>query len=461
MGTIGSRSVAVPPSAGRGDWPRIASLLLVIPGCVWLLSLAHFYRRFVYDDAGGRVWGIADDMYLSACFGRSLVSGAGVVWYEGAPKLDGIANPLWAVAIGALHKLPLFTEERLGLFVVSLNALFLLAIVLLFAHTARLALGLRASAAHGSGLIVSIGAALLLPWCWSLSYWSAEGLEVALLTLLTYAGVYLALRPRTAASCSALGVVLVMGLATRMDFALLASAIIAVAVSHRRGTRLLLLWTILLSVAFLYLLLVLRREYYGTWWPDASYLEISGQRLRRGLRQNQALLLTAWVAFLPLLLPRVRRNLGASLPSAAAGLWAFGLAVLYSCYVGGDAWQFAGYDRHTAAAAVLLCWSLCLFIGAAARSWYMRTLCSVWCLLLVAAPVLAPHGLERLDRRLVTADPPVRADHRDWIRYGRPFRATSEPAASIAICPAGAIGYYSQRAISPTRGSSPRAELTP
>ncbi|MEY4582699.1 MAG: hypothetical protein RL701_7402, partial [Pseudomonadota bacterium] len=95
--------------------------LLALPIGMWLWALARFYRRFTYSDSEAghaRVFGMADDMYISACFGRSLFTGAGFVWYEGAPRVEGISNPLWAAVVGALHKLPGFTEDRLGLFVV-------------------------------------------------------------------------------------------------------------------------------------------------------------------------------------------------------------------------------------------------------------------------------------------------------------------------------------------------------
>ena len=86
-----------------------------------------------------------------------------------------------------------------------------------------------------------------------------------------------------------------------------------------------------------------------------------------------------------------------------------------------------------------------MLIAAAARTWYMRALCSVWCLLLVAAPVLAHGGRKQLQRGLLAAESPVRANERAWIRYGKHFREVSEPGARIAICPAGAIVYFSHR----------------
>jgi hypothetical protein len=86
-----------------------------------------------------------------------------------------------------------------------------------------------------------------------------------------------------------------------------------------------------------------------------------------------------------------------------------------------------------------------LLIAGATRTWYMRTACSVWCVLLVAAPVFAQQGLKQLQRGLLAAESPVRGNELDWIRYGKRFREVSEPGARIAICPAGAIVYFSHR----------------
>ncbi|HEX4352575.1 MAG TPA: hypothetical protein VHZ95_06670, partial [Polyangiales bacterium] len=74
----------------RRRWLQ-ASLLLAL---IQLWALARFYRRFIYDEASGRVFGLADDMYISACFGRSLFAGSGFIWYPGAPRVEGISNPL-------------------------------------------------------------------------------------------------------------------------------------------------------------------------------------------------------------------------------------------------------------------------------------------------------------------------------------------------------------------------------
>ena len=432
-------------------WPRGAALLLTIPICVLLLGLVRFYRRFIYSDASGTLWGLSDDMYISACFGRSLFSGAGFVWYEGAPKVEGISNPLWSVVLGALHRLPGFSEERLGLFVLSINALLLAALVILFARTAQRALGLRGGGMSRATLYaLSFATVLLLPWCWGLAYWSAEGFEVALLAVLTFVGFNLALMPRTVWRCLLLGLVLVLGFATRMDFVILATAVLAVALGHNHGSRRQLLWTAAVGLLLAAALLVLRHEYYGDYLPNTYYLKTTGwrlaSRLHRGLRQNHALLLSGGLAFWPLIIPAVRHNLGGTLPAVVSGLLGFGLAVLYSSYVGGDAWSlFAGYDRHTAAAAVLLCWSFALLISGAARTWYMRSLCSLWCLLLLAAPIVTTNGVKQLQRGLVAADSPVRSNERDWIHYGKVFREVSEPGARIAICPAGAIVYFSHR----------------
>lgn len=461
MHALDPHPAAEPYPTKLASWPLAASVLLALPICILVVGLVRFYRRFIYTDGSGKLWGLSDDMYISASFGRSLFSGAGFVWYEGAPKVEGISNPLWSIVLGALHRLPWFTEERLGLFVVGLNAVLLAGVVCLFARTAQRALALNIRALHASSRRVpwqvrstlyalSLAAALLLPWCWGLAYWSAEGFEVALLALLTFAGFDLALMPRTVWRCLALGLLLALGLATRMDFAVLALAVVAVALGHNQGSRVLLLWTAAISLLLVAALLVLRHAYYGDYLPNTYYLETTGwrlaSRLHRGLRQNHALLLSGGLAFWPLLLPRVRHNLGRSLPAVVAGLMGFAFAVLYSSYLGGDDWNlFAGYDRHTAAAGVLLCWSCVLFISGAARTWYMRSLCSVWCLLLVAAPVFAESGAKQLRRGLLAVRSPIRSSERDAIHYAKHFREISEPGARIAICRPGAIVYFSHR----------------
>lgn len=423
---------------------RLSFLILAAPAAFWICALARFYRRFVYDEPTGRVWALSDDMYISACFGRSLFSGAGFVWYEGAPRVEGISNPLWTVFVGALHALPGFNEDRLGLFVIVCNAALLVAVVALFVCTA-----LRALRGSAPATAVSCAAALLLPWPIALTYWSAEGFEVAWLAALSFGGIQLALLPRTRARALALGLLLAAGVATRMDFVVLASGICLIAISHARGPRTTLAWTALLSILLIGALLVARRVYFGDWLPNTYYLKTTGwpvaARLRRGVHQNSVLLGVAALAFAPLLLPRVRKNLGAVLPCIVAGWTAFAAAVAYSTYVGGDAWSlFAGYDRHTAAAGVLLAWSNCLLICAAARSGRTRALCGVWSVLLLAAPIFAQDGVGQIQRGLF-ASYRLRANERDWIEYGKRFREVSLPGARIAVCPAGAIIYFSHR----------------
>ena len=420
----------------------ISRLILLLPAGLWLWSLARFYRRFIFDQPGGRIWAFSDDMYISACFGRSLFEGHGFVWYEGAPRVEGISNPLWTVVIGALHKLPGFTEDRLGLFVILLNAALLLGVLAFFARSASYALG---ESSH-----TSLAAAWLLPWSITLTYWSAEGFEVALLAALTLAGMYLALVPRTRSRAIGLGLLLTAGVATRMDFVVLASAVCLIAISHDRGPRITLVWTALVCVLLIAALLVARRVYYGDWLPNTYYLKTTGwplaARLRRGAQQNSALMISATLAFAPLLLPRVRANLAAILPCVVAGWTAFAAAVLYSTYVGGDAWNLvAGYDRHTAAASVILSWSNCLLICGAARARWTRVLTAAWSLLLVAAPVFANDGAGQIQRGVFAASSRLRTNERDWIEYGKQLREISLPGARIAVCPAGAIIYFSHR----------------
>jgi arabinofuranosyltransferase len=426
----------------------VAIVVLAVPAVLWVWAMARFYRRFVYHDAQGTVWGLADDVYISACFGRSLVSGDGFVWYAGAPRVEGISNPLWSVVIGALHKLPGFTEDRLGLFVICLNGVVLAAIVLVFARATIEAMEERSKSVPVR-LWACAGATVFLPCSLALSYWSAEGFEVAFLALVTFVAILCALRPRTRTTCMVLGLLMLAGIATRMDFVVLAAPVLVVATAHSRGSRVLLAWTAVVAVLGILLLFLARRSYYGDWLPNTYYLKTTGwklsARLQRGLDQNRRLLILAVVAWLPLLLPIVRRSLGNALPYAAAGWLAFGATVAYSTYVGGDAWRlFAGYDRHTVVGGVLLAWGNSVLFGAA-RQASTRFAFAVWGVVLGASATLAQDGSKQLQDGLLAETSPVRQYEWDWIRYGKQFREVSEPGARVAICPAGAIVYFSHR----------------
>ncbi len=102
--------------------------------------------------------------------------------------------------------------------------------------------------------------------------------------------------------------------------------------------------------------------------------------------------------------------------------------------------------RHTVVGGVLLLWGLAALVASCSARWYWRSGLLLWAVGLAAWPALrAPRIAAELRDYVVSDHPPGRDNERRWIRYGRTFEAVSNPGARIALCPAGAIVYFSHR----------------
>jgi hypothetical protein len=423
--------------------------LLPFATAVWhIAALLRCYRRFIFEEPEGRVYALADDVYISACFGRSLFSGHGFVWYPGAPRIEGISNPLWSALIGALHLAPGYSPDRLGALVIALNAVLLIITSWLFWSTLERARVVFSSATSPLGLAAALGLALV-PAATSTDYWSAEGFEIALLAVLCFGMVLVALAPNLERAATWLAIGLALGVATRMDFVLLAAPALLLYSLRRPGLNEVARG---LGLAFLcvFAMLAVRYAYYGEWLPNTYYLKAThwpvSERLARGYAQNRSLVPLVPLPLLALAWPACRRWLLREAPVALAGWLGFGLSVFYSMYVGGDAWRsFGGYDRHTAIGALLLVWSMCAVLAALSNQPVRASLAFVVALPIVAWPPLREDGAARIREALFSETLGARTLERDWIRYGKAFREISRPGARIAVCPAGAIVYFSER----------------
>jgi hypothetical protein len=411
-----------------------------ITATLLVVAMSRFYRRFIFDEPTGRVWGLADDVYISACFGRMFVRGEGLLWYRGAPHVEGITNPLWSVLIGLLHLLPGFTQDRVGLFVVALNCVLLTLASLLAARwlfgcvTERVTVPIALAAVP----FVLCGA--------SLPYWSAEGFEVALIACFAFGGLLLAEQQRSLLRKVMFGVLLAAGMATRMDFALI--ALPAVFVSARgslRGVLTSLAVTAMICAA----LLLTRHAYFGDWMPNTYYLKATGwplaHRWAMGAKQNYVLLRMLPALCAPLLIPHVRHALGHRWWVVASMWFSFSATVLYSTYMGGDSWRlFAGYDRHTVVGSWLMLWGCVVVVCSLGGNRIAQLASFLWLLGVASAPfVLDVRARAQVVEGVISERVPLRVYERDWIQYGKVLQEIAEPTARVAVCPAGAIIYFS------------------
>ena len=423
-------------------------------GRIWLAAtllqvgvLVLFSALYVFVIDGQRYWGVSDDIYISACYARSIAHGAGAVWYPGTPPVEGFSNPLWTLLLALIHRLPFFREEYLGLFVLVVQ-------VVVLACTCRLALRvlrrlLVLSGAPPELTRMRLAGVLVLSLGWSaLAYWQAEGFEIGLVLLFALWALQLALEPRPgAARPFVIGALCGLSLWTRMDGVLAcAPALILLACGPGFSPRQL-GWCALGALPLAAALFLARHAVFGEWLPNTYWLKLSGwplfERLERGVQSNAPLLPAFALAWAGMALSRVRRALGAALLPVLALLSTATLTVAYSCHNGGDSWNLRlGYDRFSAPGSLLLGLALVLVllrVGAAPRERLATALGT--CVIALSPLLLDPS----LSYTVKLCSGKFERGERRFLEFGHAFELCSKPGAKTALGAAGAIVYVSHR----------------
>lgn len=417
---------------------------------IWWLFTLRFFHSFELDlgFGGGTTWGVADDVYITADFARTLVEGDGIRWYPGAPKVEGFTSPLWVAALAILHLMPGFSADRLGLYVLALN----LTLLALAALTLWRCLQALAEPRERDGAAWWIATAVVAFGTPALCVWTTEGFEVALVTLLALSTLRFALVASDRIPLKWLGFLIGLAFWTRMDGVLYcAGAGVLLAISAHDPRRLVIPGVI--AVGMVLALGLARYTYYGDLLPNTYYLKISGwpleRRWRAGLYQNAHTLQIAVLALAPLCAPRFWR-LGRTAVAIAAAILTYLFSLAYSTLNGGDSWfQTFGYDRFGAiGSAFLLLAIAALLVSRTWRAWQLSLL-TLWALVLISGPILRAPNWEpvvltnffRFDRTALPKQGLVQI----WSRYGKLMREFTTPGANIAVCPAGAIIYFSRR----------------
>ena len=333
-GAVESRDA--PSSTPGVDW-RLTRLALV-PS---LLFCGVFIVRSSWTSGGQRRFTLFDDAMISMTYGRTLARGGGFVWFVGAPRVEGISNPLWTLFMAALH--------AVGLNGSSAALAVMVAGVVLIAATAFGAAILVNRLVPSSRWAPPL-AALAVGLTYPLLYWTLRGMEVGLVTLLTVASTALAAglvneaathSPRRVALLAA---VLALGVATRLDFAVVAMVIViwaGIVVPRARRVSVVLTLAGVLGIV-IGAMTAAREQYFGKLVPNTYVLKLTGvsiaQRLRRGVVTDLPLAPIAFLGVIALLVlwrgadTAARRRI--SLVAAVATA-----PVVYSTYVGGDAWE--------------------------------------------------------------------------------------------------------------------------
>jgi arabinofuranosyltransferase len=297
---------------------------------------------------------------------------------------------------------------------------------------------------------VAILAAALTAFYFPLNNWGLRGSEVSLLTLIVSAGAWIALQSLKGRG-SPVRLYLLLGVATlaRPDMAVFAAAVMLALFSlsdQPADVRMKRLVAGGLTVGlFLAAQSGFRLYNYGDLLPNTYYLKVTGypsaMRLSRGLLvalrfalETSPALLVIWFSGM---LRRWRKPV-AFLLIIVAG------QVLYSIWVGGDAWEWwLGSHRYISIVMpqfmVMTAYGLMLWLRRSS-SVAPRHLFAVAAAMLALA-INAAH----LSQSLLLTKPPETDDNRTMIREAILVQKLTRPQARIAVVWAGIIPYLTER----------------
>ena len=411
---------------------------------------------FVHE---GETWfTLFDDAMISMRYAKNLVNGFGLVWNPGGLAVEGYTNFLWTLWMAILHVLPV-AESKISL-TVMLTSVILLGVILFSVW--RIHEKLRHPIAA-----TAFSLACLATY-YPLYFWSLRGMEVGALAALASLSALQCLDIEETCPPRSLwwvGIFSALGVLIRMDYLVLAivfsafAAYVAPAADRAKAAA----TTVGPAILALVALTIFRWGYYDDLLPNTYYLKMTGTplatRAAHGLLRLVDILCGSllgvalgWLVAIPALLPkasvREKRFLGLLVAAILSQL-------AYSVYVGGDAWEWAGFsNRYITVAAPFF-----FIIPAMALS---RSRLPVVAVLLLVAFQFAIGQWTFFNDWHETGGTFVQEDM-DMTRMGLRLRRHTSAATTIAVTWAGAIPYFAERTAFDILGKNDRtiARTTP
>jgi arabinofuranosyltransferase len=314
---------------------------------VIIIILFSFYAAaFIYKTSfvveGTRYFCLFDDAMISMRYAHNLVEGNGLVMNPGE-RVEGITNPLWTLYMAGVHLFPI-PREKISL-VIQISAALFLALNLVFVRKIALLVSDGASSVASAAMALT---AFYLP----LVNWSLQGMEVGVLAFLMSVAVWiilLALRDGTFPWAAYL--LLGAGTLIRIDMAVPFIGLwLFMALTMPGSRRKHLVWGAVTLALFIGGQTIARMAYYGDPLPNTYYLKMTGYPLILRLSRGTIVLWNfiwhmkvLWFCVPVILMALSYRNFLGILGVSVA------VQMLYSIYVGGDAWDdMGGSNRYIA-----------------------------------------------------------------------------------------------------------------
>jgi hypothetical protein len=337
--------------------PKRANWLFALIVVVYIGYAAAFIYNTSVEVNGVRYFTLFDDAMISMRYAKNLAQGYGLVWNPGETPVEGYTNPLWVVYMAIFHLLPI--DPRMISLYIQISAAVLLVINLFIVRR----LAYRLTGSQVAALIAVIFTAFSL----QLNTWSLQGMEVCVLAPLISLTVLLLVESMQADRFSVWPYVL-LGIGTLVRIDVLAPYVAVVGFmlfNDRVRWKQHLLYGVGVLLTFFVPMTLFRLAYYGDYLPNTYYLKVTGYpillRVLNGL--HYAVTYISRVGIFALAIYLFRRDRLIRLIG-----WLVIVQMLYSIYVGGDAWDYwsQGANRYVSIALPLL---FVLFAAAFVEVW--------------------------------------------------------------------------------------------
>jgi hypothetical protein len=323
---------------------RVLYTATIIPGLLFMLILEWQSSE---NPWGSRRFTLFDDAMISMDYGRTLAKTGELVWFPGAPRVQGFTNPLWTLWMAFIHLIG-FDGSPASL-IISLTG-----IVLILASS-WIIFDLVLTYSAGNSQLIAVLAAGSLPFLYPLTYWTLRGMEVGALTffcLLLLRAIINHIRDGRVRIQYSMVLPMILGIATRFDFAIF--CVVAVAALLMWGppyvkNRLVFQYgAIVVTTAALVCLA--QKLYWGSWLPNTYHLKMDGvspiDRIARGLASSAKTTVLFAIIAIALVCHLRSKEIRQRLVVIASAM--FMAMAAYAVYIGGDAWEAEMFNRFYA-----------------------------------------------------------------------------------------------------------------
>ena len=323
---------------------RTLYVAAITPGLIFMLILQWQSSE---NPWGSRRFTLFDDAMISMDYGRTLAKTGEMVWFPGAPRVQGFTNPLWTLWMAFVHLVGL--DGSSAALVISLTG------VLLILASSWIVFDLVHTYSAGNNHLIAVLSAGSLPFLYPLTYWTLRGMEVGALTflcLLLLRATVNHIRDGRVHISFSMVLPIVLGIATRFDFAIF--CVVAVAALLLWGPayikiRLVALYgsTVIATAASVCLA---QKLYWGSWLPNTYHLKMDGvspiDRISRGLASSAKTSVLFAIIAIAVITQLRSTEFHRRVVFIASAM--FVAMAVYAVYIGGDAWEGEMLNRFYA-----------------------------------------------------------------------------------------------------------------